>query len=391
MKRLFVDPIDVLFFRSERPFTAIESHVAKLGIITPQTFEGAIKSKLFFEFCEENGLLPLDFQRNAVNCETEEQFIRKINEKISNNNELRQVLELIGHPAINSKPKLMVLGAFFAKRDKLIEFFPTPNDIFKEDKENGQYLKGYISTKIKFPQKDLSVIISRKHSKVKNVKGFIEFNELIKYLFGNAPKIKKFNYKNKQLLNPYLKETRSGIQIEKYTKRTVEGALYTANFLRLLRGWGFIIWLEFQNNGFSELLRLGGEGKGAYFKTIKERDITKELKQSELIKRINKEKRFKLYIATPSYLNGCVPPKNELEGILGVKIKLIGALPEYPVYIGGFDFAMNKEKPLRRWISAGAVYYYEFKEEGVINENISLPIKICKNNIEMRCAFIGRW
>ena len=33
MKRLFIEPLDVLMFRSERPFIARESHVAKLGVI----------------------------------------------------------------------------------------------------------------------------------------------------------------------------------------------------------------------------------------------------------------------------------------------------------------------------------------------------------------------
>ncbi|MEM2175637.1 MAG: type III-B CRISPR module-associated Cmr3 family protein, partial [Candidatus Micrarchaeia archaeon] len=99
---------------------------------------------------------------------------------------------------------------------------------------------------------------------------------------------------------------------------------------------------------------------------------------------------FKLYLATPSCFNGWKPPSEKLKETLGVKnLRLIAALPGKPIYIGGYDFALNKEKPLQRWVNAGAVYYYTF--EGTIDVNLVLPIRILEDNIDMRCAFIGRW
>ena len=64
MKRLFVAPLDVLMFRSERPFEAIESHVAKAGAISTSTFEGALKSKILFDFCRDHEFSPAEFQHN---------------------------------------------------------------------------------------------------------------------------------------------------------------------------------------------------------------------------------------------------------------------------------------------------------------------------------------
>ena len=64
-------------------------------------------------------------------------------------------------------------------------------------------------------------------------------------------------------------------------------------------------------------------------------------------------------------------------------------LPEKPTYIGGYDYALNKEKPLKRWVNSGAVYYYEFEDQ--ISESLELPIKILDEDIDVRCAFIGRW
>jgi CRISPR/Cas system CMR-associated protein Cmr3 (group 5 of RAMP superfamily) len=132
---------------------------------------------------------------------------------------------------------------------------------------------------------------------------------------------------------------------------------------------------------------LGGEGKGAICENIIEIDIDEKLALSNLIKKINKDKRFKLYLATPSYFGGCLPPNGKLAEILGVNLRLVGAIPGKPIYIGGYDFAMNKEKPLRRWVNAGAVYYYTF--DGEIKENLKLPIKIIEDEVDMRCAFIG--
>jgi len=385
MKRLFIEPIDVLMFRSERPFTAIESHVAKLGVISPLTFEGAIKSKIFTQFCQIKSFSPADFQRDRRLEEKEEEkeddFKARIGEKIKEDAELKETLELIGHPAASSESKFNVVGAFFAGKEKKVEHFPIPNDIVQEDNGSKGIIKIVPSKKIKLPKTKLTTVLPHECSKVKNVYGLIELEQLKKYLWGGIPEVKE---------KPQLEEVRSGIQLEMHAKRTVEGALYTAEFLRLLDRWGFVVWYESPRDIPNGLVKLGGEGKGAICENIKEEiNINEKLDFSKLIKKINQDKMFKLYLATPSYFGGCIPPKGRLEGILGVELNLIAAIPGKPVYIGGYDFAMNKEKPLRRWVNTGAVYYYKY--EGEIRNDLSLPIKIIDENIDMRCAFIGRW
>jgi len=308
---------------------------------------------------------------------------------MNEDNKIKEILEIIGHPAVNSKPKLNVLGIFFAKGSKCVEHFLLPNDIVKEDREGGKFVKVKVSEKIKL-HGGLSAVLPSEYSKVKGKDALITLEELRNYLWGKIPKIEKIKYGNTEMYKPYLKETRIGIQIKKETKKTVEGHLYTAEFLRLLEDWGFIVWYTSPKEISSGIIRLGGEGKGAICKKIEEINLHEKLNLSELIKEINRNGKFKLYLATPSYFNGHKPPKNMLEKELGVdNLKLISALPGKPIYVGGYDFAMNKEKPLRRWVNAGAVYYYKFK--GKIKDNLPLPIKIIDKNIDMRCAFIGRW
>ncbi|MHA1265532.1 MAG: type III-B CRISPR module-associated protein Cmr3 [Candidatus Helarchaeota archaeon] len=378
MRRLFIEPLDVLMFRSERPFTTIESHVAKLGVISPMTFEGAIKSKIFTEFCRRKSYSPSDFQRNKRPEENEDNFKNRIKREMESDAELKEVLKLIGHPVVDSKPKLNIVGASFAQKEERVEHFPIPNDVVQEDRANTKIVKIVPSQKIKISNTELNTVLPSGYSKVKETDGLIELNELKRYLWGEIPKIKK---------NPYLEEIRSGIQIERESKRTVEGALYTAEFLRLWDGWGFVVWYESPQNIPNGLVKLGGEGKGAICENINETNLNEKLDLSKLIKKINEDKIFKLYLATPSYFGGCMPPNDKLKRMLGVSLKLIAAIPGKPVYIGGYNFAMNKEKPLRRWVNAGAVYYYRF--DGEIKEDLNLPIKIIEKDIDMRCAFIG--
>ncbi len=393
MKRLFIEPLDVLMFRSERPFIARESHVAKFSkIIFPLTFEGAIKSKIFLEFCKRRNYLPSDFQRKKN--EDRSSFDERVKKLIEDDKELKEILDAIGHPAVNSESFIQVLGVFFSKKDEKEEFFPVPNDVVRKD-EDDEILKltPILKEELKIPDTENYACFSI-HSKIKEKKGLMPFDALKDYLWGGKPD------KSQIIDIPYKTELRTGIQLEKGTKTTVEGHLYTAEFLRLKdwkEHWEFVVWIEdehglldeYLSKNENEVIRLGGEGKGAICTKIDEINLADKLGFSELIERINEEKRFKLYLASPSCFNGHEPPSDKLERELGVeKLRLIAKLPGKPIYIGGYDFAMNREKPLRRWVNAGAVYYYEFDGEIKID---SISLIIIDENIDMRCAFIGRW
>ena len=111
---------------------------------------------------------------------------------------------------------------------------------------------------------------------------------------------------------------------------------------------------------------------------------------SNILENINKEKKFKLYVATPSYFEGCVPPTDILQQKLDVEqLELVTALPGKPVYVGGYDIALNRENPLRRWVQPGSVFFYQF--DGKIKNDLDLPLTMREENIDMRCACIARW
>lgn len=383
MKRLLVDPLDVLMFKSERPFIARESHVAKLGIVSPLIFEGALKSKVLTEFCKEINY-PISNLQRKKNI-SEEKFKEEIKKDIQINKELRLILEAIGYSPLEFKSKINVVGVFFARNGE--EYLQVPNDLLIDEENNKlTILKPALREDLKISGTEFYICFS-KHSKVKPVEGLISFKGLIKYLKGEIPN------KSDLVEKPYTNEFRTGIRIEKRKKTSVEGYLYVAEFLRLKDEWKFIVWFEDYDDlvekyiKASPLIRLGGEGKGAICKVI---DGVISIDAQSIVDELNKEKKFKLYIASPAYFGGYKPNENLLKKYLGVdELKLISALPGKPLYIGGYDLAMNKEKPLRRWVNAGAVYYYKF--DGKVRDDLTLPIKIIDGNMDMRCAFIGRW
>ncbi|MGD9627465.1 MAG: type III-B CRISPR module-associated protein Cmr3 [Methanobacteriales archaeon] len=376
MRRLLIQPLDVLMFRSERPFISVESHVAKLGIISPLTFEGALKSKIFSESLNGDYTFG-DFQRKKK--ENEKEFKERIKEIIKGDKKLKKTLNVIGHPAVTSESLIQVFGVFLFKGT---EWLPAPNDIVKiKEKNEISKLNPIIKKEFKIPREEIYACFSN-HSKIESISGLISFDNIKMYLKGAKPRNSWI--KDEQ---PYLKEPRTGIKIKEGIKRSKEGYLYSAEFLRLKEGWSFSIWYQSPVEVPEGIIKLGGENRGATSTKIEDKELSGVFKK--IVEEINRDGKFKIYLATPSYFGGYKPPKDMLMEILGVDhLKLVSALPGKPIYIGGYDFARNKEKPLKRWVNSGAVYYYKF--EGKI-QNIELPLKLIEEDIEMRCAFIGRW
>ena len=257
MKRIFVDPLDVLVFRNEKPFIAMENHVAKTGVISPFTFEGAFKSKLFFNGIGKYGLEAKFFQRKN---EGEDEFIERINEY--GNGEILDLLSYIGYP--DKKSKFVVNGVFFAKDGEYMEYFPVPNDVM-EGKNERIIVKPNEKISSQISNSELT-ILTGKYMELEETDGFISFHELEKYLNGGVPNTIK---------NPYYVERRTGIKIDWKKKKTEEKYFYTIEFIRLKRNWGFIVWCDDPQNKLMEkgTIKLGGEGRAASYTKINDKKI----------------------------------------------------------------------------------------------------------------------
>ncbi len=405
--KIEINPIDVVLFRSERPFTAGETHIAKLGPLSPTTFEGAIKTKLLSAYCEEKGIPIESFQRKRR--QSEEEFKDHLNKLVKEHDDLEAILKVIGHPLYGASPEIRVIGCFFSRSGT--EYFPLPNDIVKV-KDGNKNITRIVPREafplIKWDHQDLNLCLSDDSMSVETATGFISSDKLKEYLCGETIEADDIVQSD----SIFCIERRTGIKLKGKSKTVEEGLLYTAEFMRLRKGWSFTVWCQLSDEAIQKLrdyvgkeflVKLGGEGRGAYCETnYSSFSFNSNFNIGDLTNEINRNGRLKIYFASPAYCRGCIPPTDLIERLLGdgnLKLRLKAALPGKPLLIGGYDVAKNVEKPLRRWVNAGAVFFYMI-ESGKLRDYSEFPITypdvLCVNpkndkEVDLRCIFVGRW
>jgi CRISPR-associated protein Cmr3 len=312
-------PLDTLFFRAGKPFTAGEDTYAEIVFPPyPSVLYGAIRS---FAIAQRGKLSAL---YNG------------------------------GYPDIGTdktKGTLSIKGPFVVKEG--IICLPAPLDSVKTE-DGLRSLELSKDNAISVSDYPMPYILKyREDKKVEPPDGlFIDAISFKDYLKG---KRKRFN----PVKDIYMIEPKISIKRERRT--TEEGFLCRIPFIRMETDTSLVCEI----NGISELanegiLKLGGEGKGARFEEI----IDDPLKSIKELKLDFSNKLFKLYLATPAIFNkGWLPhwiDEDTLEGEFGgIKLKLLTAAIGKPVPIGGWDMANNRPKPMRKAVPAGSVYYFE--------------------------------
>jgi hypothetical protein len=123
-KWLWIEPLDVLFFRDSKPFTAGESFRAKSAFPpTPYPFVGAIRSRVLADVLPQVGS-NLDAYREHITNRV-------------NHQELNEIVTVLGDA--EGYGKLEFRGPFLARQkpDKRYEFlFPAPLDLFEKQQLN---------------------------------------------------------------------------------------------------------------------------------------------------------------------------------------------------------------------------------------------------------------
>ncbi|MEM4094745.1 MAG: type III-B CRISPR module-associated protein Cmr3 [Thermoplasmatales archaeon] len=371
MKKVIITPFDVILFRSSRPFSKGENSIAQQGEITPLPFAGSIRSK--FLSLKANGDIPFDWYDTKKHSE------------------FKEAIEIIGTPT--TEGKIRFFGSYFLDPSGE-ELFSSPNDLVKSEFDKNRKLLLKPSTSDIFGTTDIYPVMPGPEGSFyikEHEDEFITRSGLEKYLKGEIPNSDAFVSKSRV----FFEERRVGIELDKNKKTTKEGMLYSIEYIRLSEGYSFSVWIN-DSYGLPTkgLLKIGGEGRSASYEIINNEKLT----FSEIIQEVNKSRRFKLYLSTPAIFLGennksvCSPIPERLEEKLGVSVKLISMIPGKPIRLGGWDMAINKQKPLRYGVRSGAVYFYEIKE-GEIDENIEMPLMLSDIDpwLGLGSGFIGRW
>lgn len=364
---LILRPHDVLLFRDGKPFSAgTDTRARSLFPPTPFTVQGAIRARVLFSSGVSLAAYATSPSDSAVQA-------------------LRQKIGF----ASQSYGQLRLQGPFLARQEEgiWVRYFPAPADIVQC---NGQY-------HLLQPQRNLpfesnlpeGLVWSWIHTpdQVENPRGWISEAQLRLYLEGQPPM---------QLVQEdefVLHEPRFGIALQAETKTVQEGFLYMADFLRLKEEVAF--WVELDGIQPSDLggeqgfLQLGGEARVVWYR----REESRPLPRMALL-----PEQFKVVLLTPAWFAEGWRPKDWCTFFSG-SVRLVAAvIPRYQSLGGAYVDDQHRrgafQKPLRRFVPAGSVFYFEHDGEAIYNGQPFTETPAGEGDfgqIGFGCAVIGKW
>ncbi|MHA1506256.1 MAG: type III-B CRISPR module-associated protein Cmr3 [Candidatus Asgardarchaeia archaeon] len=361
MKKLILNPLDVILFRTPRPFAARESFFAESETLNQMTVAGAVRALIYL-------------------------------------NNPKESMEMIGYG--KECGDLKFRGSYFYSFKRNSELFPLPRDLVKdkyEERRKMQNNKLFILYPRNIFEEDLGerTIPLTQFLHVEYPGKYITKENLMRYLNGEIPEI----YQEKI----YIYERRIGIKMSD-TRVTQRGFIYNVNFLRLTKDHGISVWLyddeltdeekkileRIQERSINAV-RVGGENRGAYYEFVDFDGISVD---KNLLDRIGRDKRLKVYIATPAiFKDGYKPDREMLQDALGgnVELELVAYCIGKPKYIGGWDIVKKSPKKLYRFVPEGSVFYYKIKDGEIKVENLPIMVSDKYKDLGFGAAFIGRW
>ena len=348
MMELFLEPVDVWLFRDGKPFDAGSDHRARsLFPPYPSVMQGAIRSHQL--------------------------VVKKIDLR-----DPKAIEDEVG--TAEDFKSLRLRGPFIAREEdgRLTRYFPVPADVVP-DRKMGRYRPLRPRSRQDTPHTltnapgELPMLLWPPDDVEPGKEDFGQWmaeEELLKCLRGEPA----VAVKSDEL---FKRENRFGIGRNDATRTTEEGALYEVEFIRPCSGVG--LWVQVDGyDGWPEsgTMRIGGEGRGAHFSQLK---TTLGWPQpSDPL-----PARFKVYFASPAYFEDGWRPKDGWERFFTGPVRLQAVALNRYESIGGFDWAANEQKPARRYVPAGSVYYF------ACDDQVSLKADLVNQAITEYGAKIG--
>jgi len=315
--QIIIEPVDTLFFRDGKPFSmGDETFANSIFPPNPSTIHGAI----FATYASQKGLEPGSLGEY--------------------------------------KSRLKIKFFSLVKEDNngnLIPLYAVPYDLVKKkDNKSNQLIRlhleenNFLSSIEDFKLSRL--LFAPNCEEVEFESCFIDKIQIENYLGGKAERLSYHE-------GIFFMEPKIGIGLGNHTKTALEGRLYRVDMIRLKEGIKLFVefeGLELKEEGF---LRLGGEGKGAYYKRVNISCIPNLEKSKE------QHYMFKLYLHTPAiFKNGSVKEAFLRGEYMGLRFKLVSMAVGKPKYIGGFDMERQRPKNMYKAVPEGSIYIFETEE-----------------------------
>ncbi len=372
---LFIEPSDVLFFRTSRPFNAGESgYLTSLFPPTPETVQGAIRARVATNYAE------------AWKVSLAEAFKQPV------------LKDLIGNYEVGYG-NFRVHGLMVGQRDlqgsgKITALFPPPAHLVRGEQSRNTYRlapREPDATRFTNLPDDLWLLEPEGEypdEKLEDFKNWLTFDELQAVLWATPDRVKTIRGIPARQLFTF--ESRLGIGMSNATKTTLEGFLYQASFVRLKPGVGLLAEVGLEGKKPEEIqaalklpdkgwLALGGERRAASFEVLKTSPVHSSLEMAN-------GKRTCLYFVTPTYFDRGWQPQDWHKLVKATPIaaavshaKLIGGWKQDPANSGGMP------KELRRCVPAGSVYFFKTAID------VTGPITNEGGEIGYGIAYKGAW
>jgi CRISPR-associated protein Cmr3 len=363
--RIFIQPCEVLLFRTGHPFNAGENHYADtLFPPTPETLQGAIRATIAAYWNPDKTLAEVFQEPELVSLIGDQEHYGRFSlTGITLGRRSKNT------PAGSPIERLFPMPAHFLTEEsgakQLVRLQPRPHDtaIVSNLPEKLQLL---------YPDRPVQ-------SKLEPVRGWLSEQSLQKALHGQE------DITRSEIIDPatiYVHELRQGIGINNQSKTTAEGQFYQARMLRMNHRsedpfiYGFVVDMRLLQtrqqetilpNQFStdeqtqHLLRLpdqgwmilGGERRAARFEVIENRNEQPEQWQEGNL----------LYLATPAtFTRGWQP--HTWPGAEPIAVAMERYQP-----IGGWQLSPGssegKSKTLRRYVPAGSIYFFSSRVQRI--------------------------
>lgn len=332
---LYMEPIDTLFFRDNRPFEAGTDSFAETTMPSPLTIYGAIGSY----FLKKNGT---DINK-FLNGKAEDPTLGWYDEKLE-------------------RTQLRVTGLFLSWGGAL--YVPPPANFLQV------YGRGchpavpaeHTTFKWDIDEPELRPLVLP-GDECNPVEGYILLDEVTGRLLKGTPLLKP---SERRPADYFPTEQRFGHKTDRGKSVAEEGFLYTAMHRRFrdeLQG-EYYMKLKLiasitgvESEELEEVITLGGEGKKVKL-TIKRRELN--LEDTEVLSKIKEKRRFFVYLLTPAIFKGGWRRAEWLDEFRGAT--LVGAAVKKPLYLSGWKrskASQGEPRPMKKAVPQGCVYFFE--------------------------------
>lgn len=319
---LFIEPIDVWFFRDNKPFIAAQNFVARsMFPPTPQTVLGALRTA----YLEQEQVDWAAFGRGEKDTE-------------------------VGTP--NTLNGFRVQAPFVARyRNGAVErFFPAPLDlVYNKDAKDGEQWR------LLKPVESFDWHTNRPFEAwrplqgggdgFKEAEGWLSEAQFERYLKGERALGEPYDAEN-----IFVREERVGLALD-YTRRANrKGHFYHAEFIRMREGFGLLAHVNKALFPESGALSIGGEARSGRYYSLAQ-------PPRELSRHTNG--RVRIVLLTPAYFSGgWQPASGDWSPWVGGG-KLVSLAIGKPLPLSGWDIVRNQPRPLRNYVPAGSVFFFE--------------------------------